>query len=351
MKIGIVAANNLVYSPYVGFYTEIFKDSGIDCEVIFPDRNGIEDRCSVKTHRLNWDREKNSLTNYLKYYNNVKKTVLKEKYDFLILLTSISGVFLSGWVKKHYPGRYIVDIRDYTYEDNFLYYALEKKAVENSLLNVISSKKFTEFLPQNNYLVCHNITFPEKPGRYRFYYPDRERIVIGYIGTVTYEAQCEKLINLVKSDSRFEFHIYGGGVGAKELRDIVNSADCERIKIFGQYTPEEKESLIEKTDILFNAYGCGIPLLDTALSNKLYDSLYYRKFLLTSPGTYMEQVSGELAYSLDLPKADSLDGLYNWIFERDLEKADLYAENLLNEFIKENNETKAAVYDSVSVLK
>ena len=30
-------------------------------------------------------------------------------------------------------------------------------AVNNSLMNVISSRKFTEFLPESKYLVCHNI--------------------------------------------------------------------------------------------------------------------------------------------------------------------------------------------------
>ncbi len=351
MKVGIVAVNNLKYSPYVDFYVDICHSLNIECEVIYPKRNGFEDDYKVNTVCLPWNCKHNSLINYFSYFRNVKKTVKKQKYDYLILLTSISAVFLASFVKKNYYKKYIVDIRDYTYEKIPVYFKLQQMAVTNSGLNVISSYKFTDFLPKSDYKVCHNINVPQSKSTYNFSVGKDREIIIGYVGAISYVEQCKKLIDIVKADSRFRLYFYGAGVGESAVSEYVKYINSDNIKMFGSYRPDEKRQIIEKVDILFNAYGNGSFLVDTALSNKLYDALYYKKFLLTSPDTYMSELSGELAYSIDFNKISDLNELYLWYCERDCVALGAFAENLLEEFVTENAETKSIICEILKQIK
>ncbi|MDF2544131.1 MAG: hypothetical protein K0S47_3849 [Herbinix sp.] len=350
MRIGIIAANNIRYSPYIFFYTKILDEAKINYELIIPDRNpDLKDSFESVVHILPWNNKYSSIVNYLKYSKNVKSFVKKKKYEFLIVLTTVNAVFCSGWLKDKYAGKYLVDIRDYTYENNKIYYYLEKKSVKNSFLNVISSEKFKLFLPESRYLVCHNINTPYDGVDYKFK-KKSGKIVIGYVGAVSYKDQCIRLMQLVDHDERFEFHIYGAGVAIDIVRQYANSLRNSRIQLYGIYDPSEKDSIIQAVDILFNAYGNGTPLLDYALSNKLYDSMYYHKPLLTSPKTSMEELGGCLAYSLDLCTENSLDGLWNWYTSLSAKDVDKYADRMYSCFIRESKETKRSIMDCLSKL-
>lgn len=136
---------------------------------------------------------------------------------------------------------------------------------------------------------------------------------------------------------------FGTSTKEEQMRRAIDGFDCERIIFHGAYSAAEKESILQKVDILFNAYGNGIPLLDYALSNKLYDSLIYKKPILTCPGTYMTEMAGPFAYPIDLSRETSLDALYNWYMKVDGSKAVGYAENRMASIVLENSVTKAKI--------
>ena len=341
MRVGIVAANNIRYSPYIFFYTEILKKIDVEYELIIADRYGLKESFDSVVHVLPWDHRQKTIVNYLKYTSKVKSIIRKQRYDALIILTSVNAAFLGMWLKHHYKGRYIVDIRDYSHENIYPYFMLEKIAVQNSLMNVISSRKFTEFLPQAEYSVCHN--FNENARIVPCFQRSEGQITIGYVGGVSYVDQCKKLMALVVKDSRFKMEFFGTSTKEEQMRRAIDEFDCERIIFHGAYSAAEKESILHKVDILFNAYGNGIPLLDYALSNKLYDSLIYKKPILTCPGTYMTEMAGPFAYPIDLSRETSLDALYNWYMKVDGSKAVEYAENRMASIVLENRVTKAKI--------
>ena len=159
IKIAIVAASNIRFSPYIYYYSRLFDDMGLYYDLIFPNRKKVEDSFSKKTFEYKWDDCKSTLINYFKYSCFVKRIIKKEKYSFVVVLTTQNAVFLSNFLKKNYFKKYIVDIRDYSHEDNKLYFNYEKKAINNSSLNIISSKKFVTFLPKKaSYLCLNNIS-------------------------------------------------------------------------------------------------------------------------------------------------------------------------------------------------
>lgn len=338
MKIGIIAANNTRYSPYIYFYTGILERCGIAYDVIVPDKHKDMEQKADDLYVLPWTPGRHPLINYASYANHVKKLVKRQKYDGLIVLTGNNAAFLAGWLKRHYAGRYIVDIRDYTHENIKPYYLLEKKALSNSLANVLSSAKFKSFLPSAEYLVCHNVTVAKELDT-RFGKATDRKIDIGYVGALGYTEQCKRMMDLVKADDRFVFSFYGSSKLEPMLKEYAASLDCDRIRFFGAYTNKDKPQIIEKVDILFNAYGNGIPLLDYALSNKMYDAMAFKKPILTSPHTYMDELAGPMSLPIDLKSATSLDGLYDRYQALEEEEINAFASEMHRRFLKENEET------------
>ena len=162
MKIAIIAANNIRVSPYVLFYLNICAENQWETHVFVPDRLEIQETISYgELHTFkSWDESK-KFSSYRKYAKWVKAQVRDRKIDFIITLTALSSVFCSPLLlSKHFKGKYIIDIRDYSYEHISLFKLIEKRLVRNAALRVISSRKYECFLPKNeNYLVCHNISF------------------------------------------------------------------------------------------------------------------------------------------------------------------------------------------------
>jgi len=176
-------------------------------------------------------------------------------------------------------------------------------------------------------------------------------ISIGYVGGLSYVDQCSKLMRLISQDSRFSLDFYGTSKEETALKETAKEIQCERIKFYGAYLPDEKEGILKKVDILFNAYGHGIPLLDCALSNKLYDALIYRKPILTCNNTYMTEMAGPLAFPIELSDKNALNDLYNWYQSIDAITINEYAAKMIESIEKENRTTKQYIADSILSLK
>lgn len=338
MKVAIIAFNNLKFSPYIFPYVNVLKELNAEIELIYPNRSGIDEAFNEgKLISVNWDSMKSKVFNFISFRNAVIKQLSSVKYDFVIVLTTFPAVLLGGFLAKKYKNRYLVDIRDFTYENNRIYYSLEKKALKNAALRVISAGGFKNFLPQMEYLFCPNISSAYKDGAKSCSIKNTTPVIIGYVGTIAYKKQCRKLIELVKTDERFAFYFYGNEIGDETIRQYVSSLDCDRIKCFGEYKPEEKADIIERVDVLFNVYGNGRPLLKYALSNKLYDSMYYKKPLLVSPDTDMKKESAEYSFAIDLDEAKDLNELYKWYKKIDGSQFEKYADSYLRNIFEQND--------------
>lgn len=350
MRVGIIAANNIRYSPYIYFYTDILKKSGIEYELIYPNRNGLEEVFEGIAHAIPWNRKLPACLNYALYGKAVIKVIRRYKYDALIVLTSVNAAYLALWLKKNYSGRYIVDIRDYSHENIYPYFCLESVAVRNSRMNVISSAKFKEFLPQAEYSVCHNVNQTEAEHSACSFRKADVPISIGYVGALSYVEQCKRLMKLIATDERFALDFYGSSLHEPTLKAYAQELRCKRIRFYGAYSSGEKSAIIQKVDILFNAYGNGIPLLDYALSNKLYDALIHKKPILTCPNTYMTEKGGLLAFPIDLMTAKTLEGLYNWYIQIEGQRLEKFANSVLESVLQENKITEEKVVKSLQAL-
>lgn len=355
MKIAIIAANNIRVSPYLLFYLDICMENQWETHVFIPDRQGITE--TIKYGKLEvfkeWDKAK-KFSSYLKYARWIQRHIKKQSFDYIISLTALSSVFVSRvLLSPKYKNRYIIDIRDYSYEHIPIFRSIEKKLMKNAALRVISSRKYEMFLPKKQeYMVCHNISFNINQTKKLPYNINKRGIIkIGYVGAVSYENQCYRLIDLVKNDTRFSFEIFGEGISSDLIEKYVGKTNCTRIRCHGAYLPEEKADIIKSVDILFNAYGNDSKRLTCALSNKLYDSFFYGKPILNSPDTYMNELGKQISYAIDFDNEKDLNGLYKWYINIDCQAATRYADSMLALFIQENKETINKIVNLINATK
>lgn len=346
MKAAIVAFNSLKFSPYVRTYSEWLDGQGIEYDVIYPDRAALCESLGSATYRIGWNQNKNKIFNFLKFTREAKKILKKNRYDFVFVMTTFPAVLLSGFLSRHYKGRYLVDVRDYTYEDNGFYFRRERKVLKNAAMRVISAPGFKNFLPDGEYVFCPNISEQYRCGSHSFKKNTSGKLTIGYVGTIAYPTNCKKLIDSVRADDRFRFEFFGNENGAQPVGSYIKELDCDRIVSHGAYVQAEKAGIIESVDLLFNVYGNERMLVKHALSNKLYDSMYFKKPLLVSPDTEMANEGGDFAYSCDFSE-NMLDGLISWYSSLSAEEFDKYGDEYVKKTYRELDEFYKAVKKTV----
>ena len=245
MKVLIIAFNNLNKCPYINPYIAFCQKYHIDYEILFPNRSGETDSFEGKVYEIGWNPKVHKMFNFLKFRTDTIHHLKKNRYGFIFVLTTMPAVLLSSYLSRHYNGRYLVDIRDYTYENIRFYFALEKKVIKNAAMNVISSPGFKKFLPKAEYVMCHNVNLQYRNSECRkFSSAEGSSIIIGYVGSIAYKGQCMKLIHLVEQDQRFCFHLYGNETGDSTITDYIKAHPNDRIRAFGPYKPEDKEKIM-----------------------------------------------------------------------------------------------------------
>jgi|GEM_PF-3906569 len=349
--ITIIAFSNLYCAPYIGIYEDILKKENCGYKVYYLDRENInEDSANVsqgmRWKRLKWLPHLEKLYNFWRYKTYIKKRLSEDSSQIVIVLTTMPAVMLSGYLVKKYRRRFIMDIRDYTYEKYGIYHRIEEKTINAAAMVSISSEGFRNFLPQYDYVVSHNVRHDrlyKAITENRAWRKSDGQIVIGYVGTIAYPKPVIALTELVAKDKRFSFLLYGREAN-HVVSNFINGLDADNIQMMGKYSPDEKEKTYEQIDIIFNAYGFASPLLDYAISNKYYDALIMKKPILNSPGTAMHKLLEPISYVFDHTKEQTLDGLYSWYQELDETLSSDFCQNRLAELLSDCE----TFYDRVS---
>lgn len=342
MKVGIIGFSNLCLMPYLYTYTDYLQNRNIEFDVIYWDRKDLHEKSNFNSYAYH-AKIKNTapkiakVNNLLGYMRFIKSKIKSGDYDLMIIMTSLPAVLLNPILCKHYSNRYLVDVRDYTYEHIFIYQKLFKKVLSHSALNVISSPGFREFLPFKQAVLCHNLSFKKEGNQLiRKSLPRKTNpIKISYIGFITYYEQCLNMINVLANDHRFEFHFYGMGEYNQAIQEYCANRMIRNVFLHGPYKPEEKEEIYRNTDIIFNVYGKGSNLR-YALSNKFYESAWYCIPILVSEGTDMHYRSQSLSFPVKEFRLGLADEIYQWYDTMDWEKLDYDAKMIIDEAFLDN---------------
>lgn len=359
--IGIIFLLNIRYAPYLKKYTDVLEAQNQDFEIIYWDRLNSEDNTDgIPTKVFNYSSDLNKskiskLKDFYKYRQFIVKNIKSNKYEKLIILTTLTGVLLTDLLLKDYKGKYVLDIRDYSFERNVLYKKLIGKLVENSYFTAISSKGFLNFLPQSNkYIIAHNYRDEDIEQRNMQKKTSKpKQIKISFLGSIRHFDLDKKIIEIFKDDNRFIIEYVGDGPHFEKLKSYVLK-NHYKVVLPGRYNFNEKPRILSSVDIINGYYDEKEYINKYAISNKFYDSIIFKIPILVNKDVYLGEIVDQkylgLAINIDnYSKHELSEIVHEKISNFDYVKFYKMCDELLQEIIIEDNlfKEKLAVFAGI----
>lgn len=354
MNVLIILSDNVYLTPYLSYYTNLLEQNSIDYDVMYWDKNKNEFISNDKYYRFSINKSGyiNKLIGYIKYKHMILRQISKKSYDLIIPLHPQTSFIIYKKLIKKYHKKYIFDIRDYSYEKYCLYRKIQKKLINNSLLNVISSPGYKKFLPQGNYYICHNVPNEKNINVYQTSRRDtNKKIQISYIGLIRFMEQNIKIINFFKNDSRFQLNFVG--TNSKKIEEYCKKNNIKNVTLIDTFPKNKTLEYYKQADIIMNLYGNNTPLLNYALSNKLYYSACLYKPILVCPKTYMSEIVSKynLGYELHMKEKKELDDLYKYYNEININSFKSNSRKFMNKVYQANNKLTKKITNELIRLK
>lgn len=298
MKILIIGFAKIKYMPYLNLYLENIDREKNDVHLLYWNRDLVDEDTSkvenLTLHEFRYFQEdevsKFSKIKSFELFGQFARKVMKEKFDFVIVMHSLPGVILHHQLVKSFKNRYIFDYRDFTYEDIEPYKLIIHSLVNNSYKTFVSSDAFRKYLPKkaDKILTSHNVVSSDireslKDEKIDY---DGNRIRVGFWGFIRQEDLNRKIIESFSRDDRFELHFYGREQQtARDLKVYVKDNGINNVFFHGEYNPDEKIKIIRNTDIIHNIYDDKATRL--AMGNKYYDGVVFKKPQICIEGSFM----------------------------------------------------------------
>ena len=335
--VGIVYIQDIRYCPYLGRYTQPLKEAGVAFDLIWWERwktppstplpeaaDGAEELHVFSKYSEMDQNPAAKLGDFAAFSRFVRGIIRRKKYDRLILLTTMSGILLADLLTGRYRGRYIFDIRDYSYERFGLFKAVEARIVDASAITCISSEGFLDFLPPGReYLVADNFLDSDiqaaKGARFRKK-PPGEPIRIAYIGFVRYFQENRKILDALIDDPRFLLSYHGTGADYDRLVEYQRQHENGRLEVTGYFDfGRDKAGLCERADIINNFYPHTLEIQRLATTNKAYDGIVFHRPQLVSTGTFSQKLAEDwgVGCALSIGQSDFADRLYDYYHQLD----------------------------------
>lgn len=315
--IGIIYIGDLKYAPYVKKYTTLLDKARLKYKILYWSREG--ESTEEPNHRQFIYQSKRSanlfskINGFYKYKLWLKRELKDNKYDKLIILSTLSGMIIYKTLLNEYKDKYIYDIRDYSYENISIFRKMEAKLVENSFFTGISSRGFKAFLPESNkYEIVHN--YNEDYNVVNNFHKKKSPLNLVWLGSVRYFEHQKKIINHLGNDLRFQLHYHGSGPELEKFKRYVEKKSITNVCFTGEYNNEDKQKLLTKADILNNSYHLKKEMeTKYAISNKFYDGIFHKIPQLVEVDTYKSRLVKKynIGFSLDINKNTYATDLFN----------------------------------------
>ncbi|WP_218687973.1 glycosyltransferase family protein [Saccharococcus caldoxylosilyticus] len=343
---GIIVLINITYCPYVHKYIDVLSEIGEDFEVIYWNRlNKSDANPEWKTHEFNLHSQLNKnkllkIKDFYEYRKFIKRIIRERKYDKLIVLTTLTGIMLADILLSEFRGRYILDIRDYTFDRLPGFRHIEEKLISHSDFTAISSEGFKTFLPKGyEYVIAHNFLYSDIEAMKSFKkrkWEINQPINLDFLGSIRHFELDSKLVETFAKDSRFSISYHGDGPSYEKLKSFCEENQFN-VQFTGPFNKNDKPKLLSNVDIINAYYGEDSFINQYALSNKFYDSIIYKIPLLANSKLY----SGKLVekyktgISVNLNEEGICDRVYEefirFDFDQFYERCSEILESILDE--------------------
>ena len=324
MKIGVIGFGERNFMPYVETYENEFKKANIPYDCIFWDR--FNDDASISKNNNEYIvhircepgiNKFKKLIPMLKFKRQIEKILQREHYTHLVVLTTLPGVLIYKILLKNYSNKYILDIRDYSYEKYGWYRKRVEKLVANSYFTAISSNGFKAFLPKNEKIItCHNIGSNFSDENEVRDLKNKETLTIGFVGGIRYFEENCKFIKAFANNPKYQLAYIGKRNLDCDLEGYCKRNNIKNIIFKGEFKNEDKPDIYSQIDMINSVYGNSSLEVTTLLPNRLYDGILFKKPIIASIGTYLGEVVNKHKVGLTVDIGDNK--------ENSIEKIDMY---------------------------
>lgn len=339
-KIAIILCDDVYACPYLGKYIDACKEKKIEFDVLHWNRTGEKREYPAnyygffETSNLYVAKWK-KLFAFLRYGKFLKSKIKQEKYDKLIMLTTLPAMLCYSLLMGRYRGKYIFDFRDLSFENNKLFCRCVQKICDNAAFACVSSPGFLEILGQRSLVPVHNFRYEDLERRELVAKPISGKIKLAAVGVTRGDKNNKLVVDAFGNDERFYINLVGRGNDTPAFLEYAKK--YSNITVVGAYNNAEKEKYIQEATMLLYYYPCSFNC-NRALANKYYDGLIYKKPLLGNIDTYSGKRLMErgLGISLRLEDADAADRVYDYISKLDMHAYNEMAEKELSAVLEED---------------
>lgn len=348
MKILIVGFTKLKFMPYLRFYIDNLNASNFTIHLITWNRDLKEDEIIVDNIHIHEFREYqlDEVPKYKKIMNFIKFrkfSINKMKnldFDKLIILHTLPGVILFDQLLFYYRKKYILDYRDFTFENYSIYRLIINILINFSYATFLSSIEFKKNLTKSkDYVISHNLLLDSLNYRSEFKINRKLPIRIGFWGFIRQYNLNKIFIEKISLDSRFELHYFGREQKtALDLKKFVLECNAKNIFFHGEYSPKDRYIFKDKIDIIHNCY-IDDKIMKNAVSNKFYDGIIFSIPQICYPNTFMSKLVCDARVGIQSsPFSDKfLDDIYNYYININTTEFNKNCTLKLNEVLNEYN--------------
>ena len=360
MRIGLLLPLNISFAPYLRIYTNILdKLDGLEYDIIYPEKKGLHEPAKHHFDVRTEDRVSNlkKVMYYWRYSRWLVRVLKQEKYDKLIVFGQQVAVFAYRYLSKEYKGRFIMDYRDLGLDQKFK--GIFRKILDSCAHIVISSPGFKKYLPEGeNYILSHNFDInilrdALKDLRIEPYGLSENdgKLEVLTIGSIRDYVQNSAVIEALGNKARFHMTFAGRGYAAADLEKFAEEHRVENIVFTGYYEKDMEPDIIKRSTFL-NIFYPRRPTHETAISNRFYNSLIFRKPMITTVGTIQGDYTEKYNLGLAITSAESLaERLEDYYQKFDSVEFEKQRTRLLNEFKRDYDIFENTVKTFASCLK
>ncbi len=348
MKVALLLPGSIWYAPYVRIYTNILRQNGVCFDIISWNREG-DDRpegfqynvpCAKGHGSAGWK----AYQGYIKF---IKKTIKEQGFDKLIVFGPQMTCMLSTYLLRHFRGRYMIDYRDLSIEQKIGFRQLFAIMLKHSCLNVISSPGFKRCLPKRDYQISHNFNVEAvekaltKSCEKEFHFAGEVVDVLTIGGIRDYSSNIEVVKNLANKDG-FRLRFVGKGGAATQIEKYCKENGIINIHFHGFYQKQEEPEFIRESTFMNIFYPRKISH-DTAMSNRFYNSLIYRRPMIVTKDTTQGDFAEKYKLGVSVTDCSNLDLQLKGFLGTNFEEYVQRCNKLLKVFLEDEKKFRKSV--------
>ena len=293
MRYLIVTYDDYFNIPYIQYYEKALKEAGHTYDVVLWNRSGKASNLpnAFEFYAKDHHSKLGKLLPFFRWRQFTLDVLKKNHYDRLIILTTMPGVLLADHLLGAYKGKYWFDIRDFTYENVSFYKKKVAQLVHGAWATSISSPAFRTFLPDHDRIyLTHNIS-NEDAAVAQCELDVRQRpMKIGFVGGIQFVEQNQMLLRQFANDPDYILKYAGKPHLGCDLQPFCEENQIRNAEFLPAFTNDEKPGIYRDIQLINSVYGANNNVVRLLLPNRLYDCVLFKKPILVSKGTYLEQV-------------------------------------------------------------